>query len=77
MMFKDKLTFQLVGSLSEKPASYHDADIVVYPRPGLRAGIQLAGFIRACKKSGVEIIEIDRDSTNHSPEDPKDKTESS
>lgn len=71
MMFKDKLTFQLVGSLSEKPASYHDADIVVYPRPGMPAGIQLAGFIRACEKSGAEIIEVDRDSTTSFPGRPE------
>src|ERR1035441_8200815 len=44
LMFKDKMTFQLVGSLAEKPASYHDADIVVYPHPVLPPGIALEGF---------------------------------
>src|ERR1039457_1229509 len=67
LTFKDKMTFQLVGSLAEKPASYHDADIVVYPHPAMPAGIQLEGFIKACKQSGAEIIEVDTDSTTPFP----------
>jgi hypothetical protein len=67
LTFKDKMTFKLVGSLAEKPASYHDADIVVYPHPALPTGIKLEGFIKACKKSGAEIIKVDTDSTEPFP----------
>jgi hypothetical protein len=66
-MFDGWLTFQLVGSLKEKPASYHDADIVVYPLPNMPPGIDLQGFIRGCKKAGVEIMQIDRDSRTPFP----------
>jgi hypothetical protein len=65
--FDGLFTFQLVGSLKDKPASYHDADIVVYPHPAMPAGIQLEGFIKACKQSGAEIIEVDTDSTTPFP----------
>jgi hypothetical protein len=67
LMFKDKMTFQLVGSLAEKPASYHDADIVVYPQPAFPPGIALEGFIRGCEKSGAEILKVDTDSTDPFP----------
>ena len=56
-------TFQLVGSLKEKPASYHDADIVVYPK--LPGGFD--GFFRGCKDGGTEVVAIDTDSTTPFP----------
>ena len=56
-------TFQLVGSLNEKPASYHDADIVVYPKlPG-----GFAGFSRGCKEAGIEVLAVDMNSTDPFP----------
>jgi hypothetical protein len=59
----DWFTFQLVGSLKEKPASYHDADIVVYPKmPG-----GFDAFIRGCKNVGIEVIAIDTDSKDSFP----------
>lgn len=61
--FDGWMTFQLVGSLKEKPASYHDADIVVYPK--LRGGFD--AFNRGCKDGGTEIVEIDTNSTTPFP----------
>lgn len=61
--FGDWFTFQLVGSLTEKPASYHDADIVVYPK--LAGGFD--GFIRGCKAGGTEVVAIDTDSKDPFP----------
>jgi hypothetical protein len=56
-------TFQLVGSLKEKPASYNDADIVVYPK--LPGGFD--GFVRGCKDGGIEVVAIDTNSTESFP----------
>ncbi len=67
MQFKGKMSFQLVGSLSQKPATYHDADIVVFPPPGFPGGIALEGFAKGCQKSGAQIVEIDKDSTTPFP----------
>jgi hypothetical protein len=67
IQWKGKMSFQLVGSLTEKPASYNDADIVVTPAPGLPAGIEVEGFARACRETGMEIIEVDRDSVTPFP----------
>ena len=67
LMWKDKMTFQLVGSLAEKPSSDHDADIVVYPHPALPSGIDPVGFMNGCKSSGAGIVEIDRNSTTPFP----------
>ncbi len=69
--FGGYLTFQLVGSLKEKPASYHDADIVVYPLPIFPPGIDLRGFARACKSVGIEVMEVDTDSTDPFPGRPE------
>jgi hypothetical protein len=56
-------TFQLVGSLKDKSASYHDADIVVYPKlPG-----GFAGFLQGCKDGGTEVVAIDTDSPTPFP----------
>ena len=63
LTWKDKMKFQLVGSLAEKPASYNDADIVVYPHPAMPPGIALEGFVKACKESGARIVAVDTDST--------------
>jgi hypothetical protein len=68
MQWKEQqMSFQLVGSLSEKPASYNDADIVVYPPPWMPGGIAIEGFMRACEKTGMRIVEVDRDSTTPFP----------
>ena len=61
--FNGWFTFQLVGSLKEKPASYHDADVVVYPK--LPGGFD--GFIRGCKDGGTEVVAIDTNSTTPFP----------
>jgi hypothetical protein len=61
MQWKGKMSFQLVGSLSQKLAG-NDADIVVTPAPGLPAGIEVEGFAKACRETGMEIIEVDRNS---------------
>ena len=44
--FAGTMTFQLVGSLAEKPASFHDADIVVYNLPVNDATIKPARGVR-------------------------------
>jgi hypothetical protein len=67
MQWKGKMSFQLVGKLSEKPASYNDADIVVTPAPGLPGGIEVEGFAKACRETGMEIIEVDRNSVTPFP----------
>ncbi len=68
-MYDGMMIFQLVGSLKEKPASYHDADIVVHPvavPPALwSSGFQ--GFLRGCRKGGIEIIEVDGNSSTPFP----------
>lgn len=61
--FSGWYTFQLVGSLKEKPASYHDADIVVYPK--LPGGFD--AFLRGCKDGGIEVVAIDTNSTTPFP----------
>ena len=58
-VFDGWMTFQLVGSLNEKPATYNDADIVVYPK--LDSGF--AGFLQGCKDGRIEIVKIDKKST--------------
>jgi hypothetical protein len=63
----DKMTFELVGSLTEKSESDHDADIAVYPLPGLPPGIPVEGFINGCRKSGAEVVEVDRESKGPFP----------
>lgn len=63
LIFGTYFTFQLVGSLKEKPASYHDADIVVYPK--LPGGFD--GFIRGCKAGGTEVVAIDTTSSTPFP----------
>jgi hypothetical protein len=56
-------TFQLVGSVKEKAASDHDADIVVYPKlPG-----GFGAFIRGCKDGGIEVVAVDTNSNDPYP----------
>ncbi len=71
MQWKGKMSFQLVGSLTHKPESCRDADIVVYPAPGLPGGIALEGFVKGCKESGARIVEVDRDSKDPFPGRPE------
>ncbi|MDE3188400.1 MAG: hypothetical protein KGM96_12880 [Acidobacteriota bacterium] len=66
MLWKGKMSFQLVGSLSQK-SNGNDADIVVTPPPGFPGGIEVEGFVRACRETGIEIVEVDRDSKDPQP----------
>jgi hypothetical protein len=61
--FEGWMVFQLAGSLSEKPASAHDADIIVYPK--LLSGVK--GFLQGCKEAGIEIVALDDTSTTPFP----------
>jgi hypothetical protein len=69
--WKGKMSFQLVGSLSQKSVSANDADIVVTPAPGLPGGIALEGFAKACQETGMQIVEVDRDSKDPYPGRPE------
>jgi len=66
-VFDGLMTFQLAGSLSGKPASYHDADIIVYPK--LPSGVR--GFLRGCKEAGIEILAVDATSATPFPGRPE------
>ena len=57
--FDGLMLFQLVGSLSDRPASSHDADIVVYPRMPNGA----KGFLQGCKDAKIDVLAIDTAST--------------
>jgi hypothetical protein len=70
IQWKGKMSFQLVGSLSQKPAG-HDADIVVTPAPGLPDGIAIEGLMKACEKTGMQIVEVDRESKDPYPGRPE------
>ena len=61
--FDGWMDFQLAGSLSQKPASPHDADIIVYPK--LPSGVK--GFLQGCKDAGIEIVALDDTSTTPFP----------
>lgn len=71
MQWKGKMSFQLVGSLSQKSESDHDADIVVTPAPGLPGGIALEGFVKASQETGMEIVAVDTDSKDPQPGRPE------
>lgn len=61
--FDGWMVFQLAGSLAEKPASFHDADIIVYPK--LSSGVK--GFLRGCADAGIEVVALDDTSTTPFP----------
>ncbi|MGB9290246.1 MAG: hypothetical protein WCC31_16180 [Terracidiphilus sp.] len=61
--FDGWMDFQLAGSLSQKPASSDDADIIVYPK--LPSGVK--GFLQGCKNAGIEIVALDDKSTTPFP----------
>jgi hypothetical protein len=61
--FDGWMVFQLAGSLSGKPASFHDADIIVYPR--LTSGVK--GFLQGCREARIEILALDDTSTTPFP----------
>jgi len=63
--FDGWMVFQLAGSLSDTPASFHDADIIVYPK--LSSGAK--GFLQGCRDAGIEIVALDDASTTPSQAD--------
>jgi|HubBroStandDraft_6_1064221.scaffolds.fasta_scaffold94957_2 hypothetical protein len=65
--FDGLMVFQLVGSLAEKPASFHDADIIVYPK----FPFDLKAFSRGCEAGGVQIVALDGASTTPFPGRPE------
>jgi hypothetical protein len=65
--FDGFLVFQLAGSLAEKPASQHDADIIVYPKLPFGMG----AFSQGCKNGGMEIVAVDKTSTTPFPGRPQ------
>jgi hypothetical protein len=65
--FDGLMVFQLAGSLTEKPASFHDEDIIVYPK----FPFDLTAFSRGCEAGGIQIIAIDGTSTTPFPGRPE------
>jgi hypothetical protein len=65
--FEGFMVFQLAGSLADKSASQHDADIIVYPK----LPFEMEAFARGCKEGGVEIIAVDKTSTTPFPGRPE------
>lgn len=68
--FDGWMVFQLAGSLSEKTASAHDADIIVHPK--LPSGVK--GFLQGCKDAGIEVLALDDTSTAPFPGRPEGRT---
>ncbi len=66
-IYKGWIRFQLVGSLVNRPASFHDADIVVYPR----FRFDLETFAKGCVNGGLRVEEIDRTSEEPFPGRPQ------
>ncbi len=76
MLWKGRMSFELVGSLSKSTGN--DADIVVTPAPGLPTGIAVEGFARACRETGIEIVGKSMEiPSRHTPTDRMVRTESS
>ena len=65
-IFAGNMTFQLAGSLAHKPASFHDADIIVYPSLPV-TDVTLDAFARGCRAAGNEVLAIDKTSTTPFP----------
>ena len=65
--FDGLMVFQLAGSLAEKPASFHDADIIVYPE----FPFDLKAFSRGCEAGGIQIAALDGSSTTPFPGRPE------
>ncbi|HTC95125.1 MAG TPA: hypothetical protein VK699_16895 [Terriglobales bacterium] len=65
--FDGFMVFQLAGSLADKPASYHDADIIVHPR----ILFDMDAFSKGCKLAGMEIVEVDKTSATPFPGRPE------
>ncbi len=63
--FQGAMKFELVGSLAWKPASKHDADIVVHASVPVHLSALAAGL------RGGKIVEVDRNSTTPFPGRPK------
>jgi len=61
--FDGFMVFRLVGSLAEKPASQHDADVIVDPK----VPVDLKEFSRGCKDAGIQVLAIDKTSTTPFP----------
>jgi hypothetical protein len=62
-LHRGAMTFQLAGSLADKPASFHDADIIVYPT----LPVSLEEFTKACVDGGSQVVAIDKDSRTPFP----------
>ena len=60
-IFAGSMTFQLAGSLADKPASFHDADIIVYPSLPI-TDATLNAFAQGCRDAGNEVLAIDKTS---------------
>jgi hypothetical protein len=65
--FDGFMVFELVGSLTDKHASAHDADIVVYPK----LPVDMKAFSRGCKDAGMEIVAVDETSSTPFPDRPQ------
>jgi hypothetical protein len=65
--FDGFMIFQLAGSLADKPASQHDADIIVYPR----LPFEMNAFSKGCTDSGMQIVAVDTTSTTPFPGRPE------
>lgn len=61
--FKGSMVFELVGSLTQKGTSDHDADIVVHTTLPVPLSALKGGFA----KGGTEIVAVDRDSKTPFP----------
>lgn len=66
-LFDGQMVFQLAGSLAEKPASFHDVDIIVYPK----FPFDLKAFSRGCEAGGMQIAATDGASTTPFPGRPE------
>jgi hypothetical protein len=58
--FDGLMVFQLAGSLVGKPASFHDADIIVH----LKSPFDLKAFSQGCEAAGTQIVAVDGTSTD-------------
>ncbi len=61
-MYNGSYNFKLAGSLAFKPASFHDADIIVYPVFPITE-VTLLAFAEGCRNAGNEVLAIDRTAT--------------
>jgi|SRR5271166_3592566 len=65
--FDGMMVFELAGSLTQKEASDHDADIVVYPK----LPVPLAALKKGFAEGGTEVVAVDTTSTKPFPGRPE------